>query len=231
MAHGEPRHLRNSWIIQPVAPPQGEQALVSGDFVLKQRLLPTGLVELADRIEIDKLPTLPPGTQLVKVETPNDNVYCQPSALEESFMRGLHLCFVDSDRDLRFEGWFPARSQTASILNIAGDRPKMPKALPDIAYHDVDTVKMTDVFFIGIERRNYFNIFSAESFMIAFGKDGSLSRITAPVAFKSREMPKQIAILGARFTALSEKDGKMIVSVDEAMPRQPFGIFTTRTLQ
>ena len=98
------------------------------------------------------------------------------------------------------------------MLTIGGNRPKSPKAIAPTAYAQVDPATMRDEYFVAIERRNFFNIYSLESFMIAFGRDGELDRITAPVNFKSTDMPKDVEILGARFTALSEVAG---TAVDE----------------
>ena len=64
VAQAQSRAMQSVWIVQPAAVPAGDRALASGEFVLKQRLLPTGLAELGADAVLGKA-TLPAGTQLV----------------------------------------------------------------------------------------------------------------------------------------------------------------------
>lgn len=225
-AAAQDRSMQTLWFIQEAPAPADERDLAGGDFVLKQRVLPSGLAELSIAATIGKV-TLAAGTQLVEVKTQGARVYCEAGIAKQKLLGHAQLCLVDGDSDGRFDGQFRTTSQTKGLLTIGGNRPKNPKSVPPIAYAQVDPATMRERFFVGIERRNFFNIYSLESFMIAFGREGELDRITAPVNFKSTEMPKEVEILGARFTALSEANGKMRVRVSAAMPAQPFGIVKT----
>lgn len=225
-ATAQDRTMSSVWLIQPTPAPEGERDLAGGEFVLKQRLLPTGLAELPASLSLGK-ETLPAGSQLIEVTTDGARVYCQPRIAKKKLLGHAQLCLVDSDSDGRFDGQFHTTSETKGLLTIGGNRPKSPKAIAPTAYAQVDPATMRDEYFVAIERRNFFNIYSLESFMIAFGRDGELDRITAPVNFKSTDMPKDVEILGARFTALSEVAGKMKIRVRAAMPKQPFGVVKT----
>lgn len=224
-AGAQARDMQTLWTVQPADSPAGERSVGSGEFVLKQRLLPSGLAEL----EVGLGSELAAGVQLVEVTTPGAKVYCHARVARQKLIGHAQLCLVDADMDGRFEGSFKTTSQTKGLLTIAGNRPKRPTAITPVAYRAVDPRQMKEEYFVAIERRNYFNIYSLESFMIAFGREGEMDRLTAPVQLKSADLPKELSVLGSRFTAIAERDGKMVVKVDAPMPPQPFGVVKTTT--
>ena len=222
-AEAPSRYISTLWIVQPAPPPVGERLLAGGDFVLKQRLLPTGLIELAAPAMLGST-SFDAGTQLIKARAEGVTVYCRPYEPDDKLVG----CLMDRDSDGDFEGWFDVLSQTKGLVSIGQKYPKKIKPLDaDVGYRTVPITHMTDIYFVAIERRNYFNIYSRESFMIVFGREGALERLTAPISFKSSEMPKQLTVLGAVFTAITERDGKMVVKVQQAMLAQPFGVVKT----
>ena len=226
-ASAQSREMQTVWVIQPTPVPAGERQLASGDFVLRQRLLPTGLVELTAPVLVRR-ETLSAGTQLVEVQAQGAKVFCiaEIARLEEE---SYQPCLIDADSDGDFESWFRGYSPTRSLLTVTGRYPREPNAIAETPYREVAPTTMRDTFFVGIERRNYFNIYSRENFMIAFGSAQRLERLTTPLSFRSSEMPKDMEVLGARFTALSETDGKMLIRVSRAMPVQAFGVAKTTT--
>ncbi len=69
-----------------------------------------------------------------------------------------------------------------------------------------------------------------ENFSIAFGDSKSIERLST-VPFKSADLPRQFDVLGAKFTAISEADGKILIKVESGMPLQPFAVHTTREIK
>lgn len=216
------RYISTPWIIAPLNTIPGERALAGGDFVLKQRLLPTGLVELAVPVAMGSN-SFEAGTQFFKAKTDGVAVYCRPYAPDSALVG----CLLDRDSDGDFDEWFDVVSQTKGLPSVAQKYTKKRKPVSEIAYRKIPVTSMTDTYFVAIERRNYFNIYSRESFMIVFGREGRTERLTQPVSFKSDEMPKQLTIMGAVFTAVAERDGKMVVTVQREMPMQPFSVVKT----
>jgi hypothetical protein len=216
------RYITTPWIIAPVRTLPGERTLAGGDFVLKQRLLPMGLAELAGPVTMGKN-RFEVGTQFFKAKTDGVAVYCRPYAPDDA----LVACLLDRDTDGDFDEWFDVVSQTKGLPSVAQKYTKKRKPVSEAAYRQVPVTSMIDEYFVAIERRNYFNIYSRESFMVVFGREGTIERLTAPVSFKSDEMPKQLTILGAVFTAVAERDGKMVVTVQRDMPVQPFSVVKT----
>lgn len=226
-AIAQSRELQSLWVVQPVAVPEGERALASGDFVLKQRLLPNGLAELGTDLAIGAT-TVAAGTQLVAAAADGAKIFCVADVAKQKLLgASFQPCLIDTDSDGDFDGWFNGLSQTKGLLTLTGKYPKKPKPIAETGYREVPPATMRDTYFVAIERRNYFNIYSRESFMIAFGREGQLERLTAPIAFKSSEMPRELSVMGARFTAISESEGKMLIRISETMPQQPFGIVKT----
>lgn len=227
-AAAQSRRLISFWVIEPAPHPVGVRHLAGKDEVLRQRLLPSGLAELA-RVwsDAEAEVELPAGTQLIEASSDSGAVYCEGDMREAG--SGL-LCFLDSDRDGRFESRFKASSSTPALVMITGKMPKAPKPLAEpLEYRAVSPSTSRIPAFVAIERRNYFNIYSSETFMIVFGTGDEKKRITDPVHFKTADMPRELTILGARFTALSETDGKMAIEVHSGMPAQPFAVMSTTT--
>jgi hypothetical protein len=228
-AAAQSRRLISFWVIEPAPPPAGIRHLGGKEEVLRQRLLPSGLAELARTwSDSEAEAELPAGTQLIAASSDSGAVYC------EGDIRGFGsdglLCFLDSDRDGRFESRFKTASSTPALVMISAKMPKATTPLAEpIEYRVVDPKTSKIPAFVAIERRNYFNIYSRENFMIAFGTGDEKKRITDPVHFKAADMPKAMTILGARFTALGETGGKMAIEVHSGMPAQPFAVMSTVT--
>jgi hypothetical protein len=221
------RRLISFWVIEPAPHPVGIRHLGGKDEVLRQRLLPSGLAELARVWSDPEVGELPAGMQLIEASSDAGAVYCEGDIREAG---PAPLCFLDSDRDGRFESRFKTASSTPALMMLSGKMPKAPKPLAEpLEYRVVDPKTSRIPAFVAIERRNYFNIYSRENFMIVFGTGDEKKRITDPLHFKSADMPKELTILGARFTALSETDGKMAIEVHSGMPAQPFAVMSTVT--
>lgn len=227
-AAAQSRRLTSFWVIEPAPHPVGVRHLAGKEEVLRQRLLPSGLAELARVWSDPEVGELPSGMQLIEASSDMGAVYCEGD-IREGGSGGL-LCFLDSDRDGRFESRFKTVSSTPALVMLSGRMPKAPRPLAEpLEYRIVSPTASKIPAFVGIERRNFFNIYSRENFMIVFGTGDEKKRITDPVHFKSADMPKELTILGARFTALSETGGKMAIEVHSGMPAQPFAVMSTVT--
>jgi hypothetical protein len=227
-AEAQSRRIISFWTIELAPHPVGIRHLAGKEEVLRQRLLPSGLAELARVWSDPEVGELPAGMQLIEASSDSGAVYCEGN-IREADSTGL-LCFLDSDRDGRFESRFKVPSSTPALVMITAKMPKAPKPLAEpLEYRTVSPATSRIPAFVAIERRNFFNIYSRENFMIVFGTGDEKKRISDPVGFKAADMPKEMTILGARFTALSEKDGKMAIEVHSGMPAQPFAVMSTTT--
>lgn len=219
------------WQIMPAKVPTDVLSLRSKEFVVKQKLLPIGLAVLTSEAVVKGGKVrLPAGTQLIRIGYETRTTYCDATRYGKKANSGRIACFNDTNRDGRFESFFMVFSETSAIISInpaflsaraepmdpAGYRVEWPEAF-------------SQDLFVGIQRRNFFNIYSRESFMIVFGNAQHTQEITAPIQFKNSEMPIDLTVMGARFSALSENDGAMQIKVHATMPQQPFGIVRTTT--
>jgi hypothetical protein len=223
---GTPPELRTEWRVEPAASLPGIRELGSKELVLKQRLLPSGLVELGRAVtKAEAGVDLPAGTQLIEVKSSAGTVFCEGEMHTGGLAGRKQTCLLDSDRDNRFDTAFTYMPQAPALVVIEGRLPKkrLQLAAP-IPYDRIDPARSRFDAFVAIERRNFFNIYGRENFQIVYGSGAHQERITVPIGFKSPEMPKELTILGARFTALSERDGKMTIRVDQGMPDQPFAV-------
>jgi hypothetical protein len=226
-AFADPRDMATLYFIQAGAVPSGEREIASRDYVIKQRLLPSGLAELVEPTTLKSGVSLPAGTQLLEVQTASAVVYCAERTVF-SFVGSAQICLIDSDHDGRFESWFTARSATNGIITISGQFPKRPKLLTSTtAYRAVEPSQFKSDLFVAIQWRDYITLSAVESFLVVFGREGETSALSAPHSVKSAELPREVAVMGSRFTALSKTAGKLRVRVDAAMPHQPFSVNVT----
>jgi hypothetical protein len=222
------RDLQTVYRIQAAPAPEGERELASKEWVVKQPLVPDGLSELVEPVALkpDK-PPIPAGTRMLAVQSQMGEVRCITDIRKIPHV--MPPCLIDTDRDGKFDAWFSSGANAfAALIMVEGRIPKKltPLATP-VPYRDIDPTLHEPALFVGIQRRNYFNIFGNESFMIVYGSEQKQGEITTPVVVKSAAMPKELEVLGARFTAISETAGRLKVRVDTSMPPQPFGITTT----
>lgn len=223
--------LFTAWQIEPAAVPEAELDLAGGEFVLKQRLLPLGLARLEAALEEPALKlSLPAGTQLVAIGEPGKSAFCDATRYKKKANDTPFACLVDTDHDGKFDGYFKGLSYSGAIISLQGKQKiKKLKPLTPAAYREVAPTEFNQDLFVAIQRRNYFNIYGNESFMVVYGNAQHTEEITKPYTLKSAEMPKEMTLLGARFTALSETEGRMRVKVHSAMPAQPFSVYRTTT--
>lgn len=227
--HGPVPELMTEWQVEAAPPPAGVRYLGPKDHVLKQRLLPSGLVVLGRPLtKAEAGVDLPAGTQLIEVKSTAGAVFCEGKIQMGKWGGRKQACLLDANWDGQLEAAFHSSSQAPGLVNIQGKIPRKRLSLAaPVAYQRIDPGQSQLGAFVAIERRNFFNIYAMENFQILYGSGEKQERITSPVGFKSSEMPREVTIMGARFTALGEKEGKMAIRVDEAMPAQPFSVIQT----
>ncbi len=222
--------LSSVWYVQPIEDFSTERSWFSGgEFVLKQRLTPNGAVELIEDAPKKLKAKLVVGDHLVLATAGSLKAFCEHNVHPEKlFSRKAQTCLVDQNNDGKFESYFRRFNQTKKgMLVLGGKWPKKLKPITPIGYKEITPDEFNGNYFVAIERRNFFNIYGKENFQIAFGSEASVDRITSSISISSNELPKEVTILGASLTAHEEKDGKMSISVQRAMPRQPFGVSVT----
>jgi hypothetical protein len=223
------REMSVVWNIQPSPASSGERRISGEGWILKQRLVPTGLAELRGSIPVSAFGVeLPTGTQFIEVSTKGATVFCEPRIRPQKLIGHAQICLTDYDQDGAFEGFFKTSSETKGLLSLQGNRPKTPMAMTPIAYERLDPAKMSDEFFVAIERNNGVNLYGNETFAIAFGIEGQVERLTARITIKEAEMPREVRVLGAMFTAISKASGNLQVKVVQTMPLQPFSVIKTK---
>jgi hypothetical protein len=229
-ASAQSRWLSTIWMIEPTVGIPAEQEYAGGDVIIKQRLVPAGLAALTDNFSDPQFKIgAPAGTQFFEVQSGVGRAFCDGRHSNKKANAENYICLVDKDQDGSFEGAFKGLSDTAGIPTIAGKFPKVVKPISPIRYTMRNPLDYTAPYFVAIQRRNFFNIYGRESFTIRFGTDAYSQEITDAVQFKAAELPKDLDILGAHFTAVSEVSGKMRIKVHATMPAQPFAIVQTTT--
>ncbi len=197
------------------------------DYVIRQRLLPMGLAELA--AAAPGLEALTAGKQLIELQGGGAAIFCDPVIRARGVFGKAQLCLMDADRDGRFESWFEAGSVTKGIVTIQGRPPKRPTALAPVAYRRIDPRQFDQQIFLGVQYRGNANVFGNFVFEIRYGSEGQMGSLTRRILHKKANVPGSTDVLGGRFSILESGSGGILVRVDTPLPPQPFGVIQTTT--
>ena len=232
----DPRQMSTIWMVQPSETQPDTVEAGSTDFIMKQRLLPTGLVRLTGTFQDAKgKRSFGTGTQLFEVKS-DVPIYCvagmrEPKGFEKWMVGGAtsQFCLVDMDSDQRFDGYFEPVSMVPGLPTIAGKRPKKPKPMAPVAYEIADPSTLEKPFWIGIQYQGKPLLYDRRNFGVSFGSDTSKGALTSWVYTSGSNYPLSQNLLGASFTVLGETDGRLRVRIDQPIPPQPFGVVHTVT--
>lgn len=207
---------------------EGERQVSSYGLIVKQLLYPRGLAELVEPVSVRPVdPVLPIGLRLIAVSSTAAAIRCTLTANARILFGNFHTCLVDSDRDGRFESYFTATNSVPGLVSITGRVPKKlkPLAMP-VAYRDIDPALYDQKLIVAIQWWGGPNLWGYKQFKVVLGGVGdAVTDLAGPgVVVKPTEFPKNMEILGSKFTALSEKDGVLSVWVEKSMPSQPFAV-------
>jgi hypothetical protein len=232
-----PREMTTIWLVQPAVEITGQTVEVSrGDFLLKQRALPSGLARLTGELSTpDGKRHFTANHELFEVKS-DMPIYCAvqaraQSGLEKWLTEGAtkQFCLVDSNSDLQFDAYFEPISQIPGLPTISGKRPKKLKPLSPVPYAMADASTMQATYWIGIEYQGKPLIYDRLNFAVAFGSEVSKGSLTDWVYTSGSKFPASSGLLGAKFTVLDNPGGKIKVRIDQPMPPQPFGVMRTTT--
>jgi hypothetical protein len=225
-ARAADRSLHSVWTIQEDPTLLGERTLAREDYVLKQRLLPTGLVSLSSDVAEAKLTV---GSQLIEVRSQGALVFCDPEPRAQKLIGHAQPCLVDADNDGRFEGLFFTSSTTKGILTIQGSRPKAPRTIVPVAYQRLDVTAFALPLFVGVQYRGNANAAGNHIFQINYGGETSVGSLTDRFMVGKAMLPASRTPFGAQFDLLGQSQEGIRVRVTKTMPTQLFGVMKTTT--
>lgn len=196
------------------------------DYILRQRLLPSGLAALSGNVEEAGLVA---GSQLIEIRSPDALVFCDPVPRAQKLVGHAQPCLVDADKDGRFEGLFLTSSATKGILTVQGSRPKTPRAIVPIAYRRLDVTAFGLPLFVGVQYRGNANPAGNHIFQINYGSDASVGSLTDRFVVGKTDLPATRMPFGAQFDLLAQSSGSIRVRVTKTIPAQPFAVVKTTT--
>jgi hypothetical protein len=226
------------WLIQPGEPSQDSRPVHRGDPILEQRLLPSGLATLDAAFDGGEVKRpFAAGTQLFQVLYRSAAIYCAfqykaPNgllALWSPTTTGTQLCFVDSERDGRFESYFVASNATPSLPGIYGPLPKVLKQMTPLAYSVAEPASFGGDLTVSIVYTGKGLINNVRRYAVFFGSKERRQRLTADEKSNGKDFPLKVEAMGASISILSGSGQDIVARVDRPIPPQPFGVVRTVT--
>jgi hypothetical protein len=226
------------WLIQRGEPSQEPRPVHRGEAILEQKLLPAGLATLNQAFDGGEVKRpFSSGTQLFLVSYRSAAVYCAfqykpPStllALWSPTTTGSQLCFVDSERDGRFEKHFVASNATPSLPGIYGPLPKGLKPMAPLSYSVAEPASFGGDLSVSIDYTGKGLVNNVRRYAIFFGSKDKRARLTADQVSHGKDFPLTVEVMGASISILSGSGQDIVARVDRPIPPQPFGVVRTVT--
>lgn len=232
------------WFVEPTAPATVE--VQKGEFVVKTRLLPPGLIELTEDIvhpekgyvlahKGDQLFLASAGRPMKSQVGLDLGVYCtfRPEVLTSS--GGLlplfgkeqtvaYRCFVDNDRDGHLDALVGGSCTTKAFPIIAGKIPDQPLHVASGAYRKLTPQDIKDGPTIGVVFTGLRNS-GAPNLALQFGDGEQLPTLGS--ASSGTKIDGQRAIMGAKISFVEGTGKTAKLRIDEGFPLQPFSMLAT----
>lgn len=223
------RQLTTVWMIEEAPASSEEREVMREDFVIQQRLMPFGVAQLTATDMPSGIDASLSAAQLVEIRAANALVFCDPEIRSQKLIGHAQPCFVDADRDGRFEAMFLTSSVTKGLLTIQGNRPKKPKAITPLSYKRLPPEDFKAEYLVGVQYRGNANPAGNHVFEINFGTRDKMGALSDRFVVKRSKIPGSRTPFGGQFTILSESQAGIKIRIDRPFPSQPFGVVQTTT--
>ena len=221
--------LRTEWIVQPAPVPAEPVRAGPGDLILEQKLLPSGLARLRDRYtESGARWTVEPGAELFEVRGSAAAIYCPIDNRPPSQVARIlsarpykeHLCFIDRDKDGRFETSFITASTHSDLPGIFGSIMPSDKRINPLGYDVLEPERFARENTVAIRygRRKG----SKLHFLLVYGSEARRTAMPA-ISVRIGTLPVEFELLGARFRVREVVDSRILIEILATMPAKPIG--------
>lgn len=216
-----------------------EHVAQNNDIIHRQSALPVGLAVLDEEVTAaEGLTLVRAGTQLLLGSIgPSGAAYCAmqservlPTGEVKKQWPGATLCLIDIDKDGRFDRAFRA-GMTSTILPAVQTRTPKQASVVSARYRVVSPETVVGDFWVGIQYRQYFNIYGNRMLFTALGGGGATTALTAFKTFKAKgTYPQYEEVMGAKITLLEPLEKSTRLRVETPMALTEFTpIFTPGT--
>ncbi|HYJ83669.1 MAG TPA: hypothetical protein VEW26_12620 [Allosphingosinicella sp.] len=221
--------LKTDWIVQPVPRPAEPVRASPGDVILSQSVHPRGAAILRGAYtESGARWAVEAGAELFEAQGSAAAIYCPldsraPSRLVKILSvtpENDHLCFIDRDRDGRFEMSFRTVNSYSDLPGVFGSIMPSDKRITPLPYDVVDPKNLSRETKVTLryDRRKGNRL----EFTVVYGWTERLTAVPGPrVSIKT--LPAEFELLGGRFVVREVNGDDIVVEVAETMPERPIG--------
>ncbi|HEX8644242.1 MAG TPA: hypothetical protein VF702_10060 [Allosphingosinicella sp.] len=228
------------WLIQPGDEPLGRRSIREGEYVVRGRLFPPGLIRLTTDAVAERggRVIVPSGTQLFGLSTSGAPIWCELNRRSGGAVRGAllgslvgragggarrQICLTDLDKDGRLDAHFSAGSPVRGVPNFSGYLPRNPDRLTGGAYETLEPGQIATDYFVGIRYEGLSAIGANPTFSVSFGHDDTRARLTETL----RPQNGAVTALGAEFTIAGREGETLEIDLRRNLRRQPFHVMQT----
>lgn len=245
MAPAKSEYTFARWRVEPPEITSDAIILNKGDFVQRARLLPWGLIELAEDIRVgkDKKDVIRSGEQLFELSggtiykpIPSlSGVFCQMRTFDvasRGMLRNLIIkkryCLVDHERDGTIDDVVLALYCPYDLPMVSVKLPSGPPTITGSTYRRLPVKDFKDAPMVGIAFNGIAPLDGDPRFIQAFGS-GNPIPLFGEKHSRAGDGPGQRISFGGAFTVLHIQGQTVTVRNDKPIPAQPFGIIRTGT--
>lgn len=231
------RRYQTVWHIQSDSSQVGARPVATGQPILEQRLLPSGLaVANEDILSNSGKILVKTGEQLFQLQVNSGKTFCVVSVPRPSFYRSfmlgggnLQLCLVDADENGIFDGQFNGGNPMKGVPFIEGRQPKEPQKASG-RYSMIEPSQFSPKYTVRITLARAKASGSgnpAIAYSIDFGDDQTRQSLTGQIPGKM----ERTSILGAEWNITEVGNQNVTADVSRPMPSQPFQAVRTVTFR
>lgn len=227
--------IRTQWRLLPAEGfSPAEKVASDEDIILRQAVLPVGLAVLEDEvIAPEQLTLVRAGTQLILASLGGRSAtYCAvdservlPTGEVKRQLPAATLCLIDGDRDGKFDHAYRA-PMTSTIIPAVQDRTPKRASVVSVRYRVVPPETIAGDFWVGVQYRQYFNIYGNRMLFTALGGRGGVATLSSFKTFKSKgAYPQYEEVMGAKITLLEPLEKSTRLRVETTMTPMTFTPF------
>jgi len=227
----EPEPYAVLWRVVPDRPVEPMIWVAPRNTITSAHLEPARALALdGEARQSDGRPLLPAGAPLIRLAA-RTIAACGAEPPRErgltavwQFGTNRYICFVDQDRDGRFEESFPMRTGAFGFLFGAGRLPRERQPIPPVAYSGRGSDALPNPPRLYVRYENFASFVDRLIFRVCFAERGNAVCLNPEAVVRLSQLPATFELLGGRFRVDAKVENRVQVTMLSPLVAQPLVI-------